>query len=109
VAQLWVVRRESDIVRHMKRKHWIGGGLIVLLLILVCARVSMAKSHMDQQVERLARIGYPGYTICECDYLRYSDDGRYLCIRVKAQRIGDPHIIQIDFPWNPFETPQHRI
>jgi hypothetical protein len=93
----------------MKRKHWIIGALILSLLLLVCARVSMAKSYMQQQIGRLARTGYPGYKISECDPLRYSDDGRFMCITVKAERVGDSHAIEIDFPWNPFTSPVHRI
>lgn len=93
----------------MKRKYWIAGGLIISLLILVCARVHMAKSYMQQQIERLTGTGYPGYKISGYDSLRYSDDGRFMCITVRAERMGDTHIIEIDFPWNPFKSPMHRI
>jgi hypothetical protein len=101
----------------MKRKHWIIGALILPLLVLVSARVLLAKSYMQQQIERLARKGYPGYEIFECDYLRFSDYAGFMCITVKARRKEDPkagygdgyHYIEVDFPWIPFMSPEHRI
>jgi hypothetical protein len=103
--------RRVTIVRNpiMKRKHWIIAALILALLLLVCARMFQARSYMQQQIERLAKEGYSGYKISGCDPLRYSDDGRYMCITIKAQRMGDTHIIEIDFPWNPLNSPMHRI
>ena len=76
----------------MKRKHWIVGSLIFALLILswlklASVRVRLAKSYMQQQIERLARDGYPGYEIYECNYLGFSDfEGGFMCITVTAPR-----------------------
>jgi len=105
-----IVRRVTTIRKPiMKRKHWIIAAVVLVLLVLVCARVSQARSYMQQQIDRLARTGYPGYKISGCDPLRYSDDGRFMSITVRAERMGDAHIIEIDFPWNPFASPMHRI
>ncbi|HXJ58689.1 MAG TPA: hypothetical protein VNU68_18690 [Verrucomicrobiae bacterium] len=104
----------------MKRKHWIVGSLIFSLLILsllISVRVRLAKSYMQQQIERLAREGYPGYKIYECNYLGFSDFGGFMCITVTARRKEDPrpgysdgyHYIEIDFPWISSKRPEHRI
>jgi hypothetical protein len=101
----------------MKRKHWIIAGLTVALLLLVCARVFQARSYMQQQIERLARKGYPGYEIYACNYLGFSDYRSIPCITVKAKRKEDSkgsygdgyHYIEVDFPWIPFTPTMHRI
>jgi hypothetical protein len=101
----------------MKRKHWIIAVLILALLLLVSARAFLARSYMQQQIERLARNGYPGYEIYACNYLSFSDYARFPCITLKASRAEDPkvgygdgyHYIAVDFPWIPFMSPEHRI
>jgi hypothetical protein len=101
----------------MKRKHWFIAVLILSLLLLVFSRVFLARSYMRQQIERLAREGYPGYEIYECNYVSFSDSAGFPCITVRARRAGDPtggygegyHYIAVDFPWIPFVSPEHRI
>jgi hypothetical protein len=101
----------------MKRKHWIIAALILSLLLLICVRVFQAKSYMQQQIDRLAREGLPGYEIYECNYLGFSDDAGFMCITVTARRKVDPkgsysdgyHYIEVDVPWIPFRLPEHRI
>ena len=100
----------------MKRKHWIIAVLILALLLLVCARVFQARSYMQQQIERLAGKGYPGYEIYECSYLSFADFAGFPCITVEARRVDSEgghrdgyHYIAVDFPWIPFMTPEHRI
>lgn len=80
-------------------------------------RISQAKSYMQQQMTRLAAEGYSGYDIYRCDYLTLSDYVGFPCITVQARRkediakvYGDGyHYIEIDYPWLPFTTPEHRI
>jgi hypothetical protein len=104
-------------MQFMKRKHWIVVALSISLLLPVCARVSLAKSYMQLQIEGLARKGYPGYEIYECNYFGLSDYAGFICITVKARRKEDPkgsygdgyHYIEVDFPWIPFTSPEHRI
>ena len=100
----------------MKRKHWIIAVVILVLLVLVWARVSQARSYMQQQITRLAGEGYPGYEIYECSYLSFADFAGFPCITVRARRADSQHgqrdgyhYIAVDFPWIPFMTPEHRI
>ena len=110
----------------MKRKHWIIGTLILigtlscLLAKFVSARVHLAKSYMQQQIERLDRDGFHGYEIVECNYLGFSDFEGFMCITLTARRKAGPsdssygrgdgyHYIEVDFPWFSSRRPEHRI
>ena len=100
----------------MKRKHWIIAGLTIVFSVLVCGRVSQARSYMHLQIERLAGEGSPGYEIYAVNYLGFSDYRSIPCITVKAKRknpkdsYGDGyHYIEVDFPWIPFMPVMHRI
>jgi hypothetical protein len=100
----------------VKRKHWIIAALVIAVLVLVSVRVFQARSYMQQQIERLAREGYPGYEIYECNYLSFADYAGFMCITVKARRMEQSkgyrdgyHYIAVDFPWIPTSGPEHRI
>lgn len=88
-----------------------------MALVWIPIRVSKAKSYMEQQMTRLEAEGYPGYETSQCDYLSLSDYSKFPCITVQARRKEGAaneyedgyHYIEIDFPWLPFTTPEHRI
>jgi hypothetical protein len=104
-------------VRSRFRKRWLFLPALLVALVWIPIRVSNAKSYMEKQMTRLAAEGYPGYEISRCDYLSLSDYAHFPCITVQARRkeaaahdYGDGfHYIEVDFPWLPFTTPEHRI
>jgi hypothetical protein len=101
----------------MRRKHWIIAVPILALLLLVCVRVFLARSYMQQEIERVARKGHPGYEISGCYYLRVSDYGGFRCLTIIATRKADPNgsyrvgdpLLAVDFPWLPFRPPKRWI
>ena len=79
--------------------------------------MSNANSYMQQQITRLESRGLLGYEIFQTEFFALSDYHNFPCITVKARRkdataviYGDGyHYIEIDYPWFPFISPEHRI
>ncbi len=77
----------------------------------------MARSYMQQQIQRLRMEGKGEYSIYECEYLILSGYvGIGITVRAREKTnspnfYGDGfHYIEIDYPWIPlFYKPTHRI
>jgi hypothetical protein len=102
----------------MKRKRRIVAVVLIApLLLLIFSRPFQARSYMQRQIERLAREGYTGYVVYKVNYLTFSDYAHFPCITIRARRVEKPkggvgdgyHYIEVDFPWIPLRTPEHRI